>query len=157
MNINIREWRTDDLPKLASAWATFCRDQARSDMRLKPNAEQAMTRWLRLRFDDSNGFGYIAEQDSVWAGFLVGRIDIFESAPPVIEARNLGIIDAVYIPDEVRRQGVAGMLIRRALAAMKQRNVTAVETIYDLSDDASVQTWSSEGFLPWMVHAYRIL
>jgi ribosomal protein S18 acetylase RimI-like enzyme len=157
MEINIREWDRTDLSKIQSKWLDYCQTAARSDMRLKPGAEDAMTRWLTARFKQSSSIGYIAEIDQTIAGFLIGRVDDWESVPPVIEPRRIGIIDAVHVSEEFRRHGIASQLIHHAIEKMKEAHVVAVETIYEAWNEASAQTWHRAGFAPWMVHAYRML
>jgi GNAT superfamily N-acetyltransferase len=157
MEINIREWDRTDLNKIQSKWLDYCRTAARSDMQLKRGAEDAMTSWLMTRFKQSFSIGYVAENDQIMAGFLIGRVDDWESAPPVIEPRRIGIIDAVYVSEEFRRHGIASQLIQHAIQKMQEANVVAVETIYEAWNEASAQTWHRAGFAPWMVHAYRML
>ena len=157
MKINIREWIRHDLFTIGSAWLDYCRKAARSDMRLKPDCETAMAQWLVRRNEDPRSIGYIAEKDANLAGFLIGRIDEWESIPPVVEPRRLGIIDAVYVVEQYRRQGIAGQLIQRAIQRMRDENAIAVEAIYEASSDPSLKTWRAAGFAPWMVHAYRML
>lgn len=157
MEINIREWQRKDLVEIESKWLDFCRAAARSDMQLKRGAEDAMSRWLAVRFRQSSSIGYVAADDQMIAGFLIGRVDDWESVPPVIESRRIGIIDAVYVGEEFRRHGIASQLIHRALQKMQEANVVAVETIYEAWNEASVQTWHRAGFAPWVVHAYRML
>ena len=157
MEINIREWDTTDLIKIQSKWLNYCRTAARSDMQLKRSAEDAMTRWLASRFKQPSSIGYVAADSETMAGFLIGRVDDWESIPPVIESRRIGIIDAVYVSDEFRRHGIASQLIQRATQKMREANVVAVETIYEALNEASLQAWHRAGFAPWMVHAYRML
>ncbi len=157
MEISIREWEKKDLPKIQEPWLDYCRHAARSDMQLKPDFETAMAQWLMGRFKQTSTIGFVAESDGSLAGFLIGRIDDWESVPPVIESRRIGIIDAVYVIEEFRRHHVASKLIQRAIQVMEEANAVAVETIYDAWNDASAQTWRRAGFAPWMVHAYRML
>jgi GNAT superfamily N-acetyltransferase len=157
MEISIREWDRKDLFKIQSKWLDYCRTAARSDMRLKPDFESAMAEWLMVRFRQSSSIGYVAEILDAFAGFIIGRINDWESVPPVIERRRIGIIDAVYVTEQFRRQGIGAQLIHRAIQRMEQANVVAVETIYEAWNDASAATWHRAGFAPWMVHAYRML
>ena len=113
--------------------------------------------WLHARFNESSAFGLVAEIDGAFAGFLIGRVDEWESVPPVIEPRKLGFIDAVYVEERFRRQRIGSCLIEHALQWLRQRNVAAVETIYDARNGASAETWRRAGFASWMVHAYRLL
>ena len=157
MEINIRDWTRDDLSQIQRAWLAYCRNQARADMHIKPDCEITMTRWLSERFRQPFSIGFIAERGTAAVGFLVGRIDEWDSIPPVIEIRRIGIIDAVYVNDAFRRQGIGRRLIDRAIQTMRDANVIAVETIYDAWNDPATKTWRGAGFAPWMVHAYRML
>ena len=157
MEINIREWKASDSEKVLISWLDFCRSAARSDMRLKPDSERVMRQWLVSRLKEPGCLGFVAEGDGVYAGFLIGRVDEWESTPPVLEPRKLGIIDAVYVSEEFRRSGVGARLVEHALQAMRERNAVAAETIYDAWSDASAALWRQAGFAPWMVHAYRTL
>jgi len=157
MEINVRDWNREDLPQIQQAWLGYFKNVARSDMHLRPDAGTAMKQWLNTRFRQVNGLGLVAETGGVIAGFLIGRIDDWESVPPVIESRRIGIIDAVYVSENFRRQGIGSQLIDRAIERMRAANAVAVETIYDAWNDAAAQAWHRAAFAPWMVHAYRML
>lgn len=128
-------------------------------MKLRPDAALSMKQWLADRFRQPETIGYVAEgaSDLALAGFLIGRVGDWESVPPVIEPRRIGVIDAVHVQDSFRRQGIATRLIERAVEQMRRANVVAVETVYDAWNDASASAWHRAGFAPWMVHAYRML
>src|SRR5262245_41704300 len=157
MEINIREWSRDDLPQIQQAWLDYFKSVARSDMHLRRDADSAMNQWLSTRFRRSNSLGLVADTGGTIAGFLIGRIDDWDSVPPVIERRRIGIIDAIYVAEKVRRHGIGGQLIDRAIEQMRSANAVAAETVYDAWNDASSQAWHRAGFAPWMVHAYRML
>jgi len=157
MEINIRNWRRDDLSEIRRAWLLFCQNVARSDMTIRRDADSAMKRWLESRILEDDAFGLVADAGDVVAGFLVARINDWESSPPIIVPRRIGIIDAVYVSSEFRHQGIGSQLIDRALARMRDANALAVETIYDLSDESADRLWRRAGFSPWMVHAWRML
>ncbi len=157
MEINLRPWRRPDLDEIQRAWLAFCRSAARSDMQLRRNAEREMSEWLASRFRNGSSLGLIAERDAAMVGFLLGRIDDWESIPPIVEPRRIGIIDALYVKEDCRRQGIAAGLIRRALVIMKEQGAVAAETIYDAWSEAATETWRGAGFAPWMVQSCRIL
>jgi GNAT superfamily N-acetyltransferase len=89
--------------------------------------------------------------------FLIGRVSDYKSVPPVIHSRRIGIIDAVYVVEQFRRQGIGTLLVDHALLAMKVLNAVAAETIYEAFDQNAADLWQRAGFEPWMVHAYRML
>jgi GNAT superfamily N-acetyltransferase len=155
--INLREWSRVDLMEIQRAWLEYCRNAARADMRLKPDAERSMHSWLSNRFRDSASFGLVAELETRHVGFLIGRIGLMESTPPIIEPRHMGIVEAVYVMEEFRRRGVAASLIGKAVEMMRERQAEVVETVYDAWNEGSAESWRSAGFAPWMVHAYRML
>jgi len=154
--MNIREWSRGDLAQIQHDWLEYYHAAARSDMRLRPDAGDAMKQWLIARFRQRESLGFVAEVDSQLAGFLIGRIDDWESVPPVIEPRRIGIIDAVYVDERFRRQGIGRQLISTAVERMRASKAVAVETVYDAWNDAPSETWHRAGFAPWMVHAYRM-
>jgi GNAT superfamily N-acetyltransferase len=155
--MNIREWGREDLPQIQQAWLDYYHAAARSDMRLRSDADDAMKQWLITRYRQRESMGFVAETDLKLAGFLIGRIGDWESVPPVIEARRIGIIDAVYVDEQFRRQGIGSQLIGQAVDRMRAAKAVAVETVYDAWNDASSEAWHRAGFAPWMVHAYRML
>ena len=157
MEINIREWKASDSEEIVSSWLDYCRNAARSDMHLRPDSERVMRQWLLSRLREPSSIGFVAENENSYAGFLIGRIAEWESTPPVLEPRRLGIIAAVYVGERFRRTGVGRKLVERALQVMRASNAVAVETTYDAWNDASSALWREAGFAPWMVHAYRNL
>lgn len=157
MEISIREWERRDLKAVGKEWLGFCLNAVRSDMRVKRQPHRELSEWLDLRFRDRAGFGLIAEFEGNLAGFLLGRVDLLESVPPIVQPRKMGIIDAVYVCEHFRCRGVAGRLIERAIDKMRQRNAVAVETIFGAASESSARTWRRAGLTPWMVHAYRLL
>ena len=157
MEINIRQWGRDDLSQIQRAWLEYFKNAARSDMHLRRDASAAMKHWLADRYRQRNSLGLVAEVRTDISGFLIGRIDDWESVPPVIAPRRIGIIDAVYVSEHYRRRGIGRQLIDTAIASMRAANAVAVETTYDAWNDASAQAWHRAGFAPWMVHAYRML
>jgi len=157
MEIKIRTWRASDSDKILASWLEFCRSAARSDMRLKPDSMRVLRQWLHSRLHDPVSIGFVAENDGTCVGFLIGRIDEWESTPPVLEPRKMGIIDAVYVDEQFRRTGIAARLVHHAMQVMRDQNAVAVETIYEAWSEASAALWREAGFAPWMVHAYRTL
>ena len=151
------ECKISDSEKVLFSWLEFCRNAARSDMHLKADSERIMRQWLQSRLREPSSIAFVAEKDGACVGFLIGRVDEWESSPPVLEPRRLGIIDAVYVDDQFRRTGIGARLVERALQVMRDRGAVAAETIFDAWSDASGALWREAGFAPWMVHAYRTL
>jgi hypothetical protein len=103
MEMTIRDWAGGDLPEIQRVWLDYCRNVARSDMQLRSDAEAALKQWLAARFRQHFSIGFVAERDGVFAGFLLARLDDWESVPPLIESRRIGIVDAVYVAERFQR------------------------------------------------------
>ena len=157
MEINIREWILHDLPVIQESWLDFCRKAIRPDMRLKQDCEKVMTKWLNLKFRDPDTVGLIAECVGKNAGFLIARVSDWQASPPILEPRRIGIIDALYVDEQLRRKAIGTRLIKHVLQLMRDRNAVAAETIYEASETGPIETWLHAGFDPWMVHAYKVL
>jgi GNAT superfamily N-acetyltransferase len=157
MEITIRDWNRSDLKEIQRIWLDYFQNVTRSDMQRSPDADVAMTRWLNERFRQPQTIGFVGEAGDTLAGFLIARIDDWESVPPVIKNRRIGIVDALYVIEAFRRRGVGSRLIDTALQRMRAANAIAVETVYDAWNDAAAEAWHRAGFAPWMVHAYRML
>lgn len=126
-------------------------------MELTSDADRRLMEWLSSRFQDPSAFGIIAEHETERAGFLLGRVDLWESEPPILKPRKMGMIDAVYVADRFRRRGIATLLIEHATEIIRDRNAVAVETVYEASGAAPHEIWRRAGFAPWMVQAHRML
>src|SRR4051812_16871672 len=101
MEITVRDWKRSDLSEIQRIWLDYCRNLPRSDMRLSPDSRDRIGEWFRDRFKQPSGIGFIAEADATLAGFLIGRIDEWDSVPPIIEPRRIGMIDAVYVHERL--------------------------------------------------------
>ena len=88
MEINIRNWRRDDLSEIRRAWLLFCQNVARSDMTIRRDADSAMKRWLESRMLEDDAFGLVADAGDVVAGFLVAFVLAFTSLPLRISAHR---------------------------------------------------------------------
>src|SRR5262249_34011538 len=97
-------------------------------------------------------FGLVADENSTVLGFVIARIDDWESVPPIIESRRIGIIDAVYVGDAFRRQGIGSQLIEQTIEKILSKNALAVETIYDAWNDRAAAAWHRAGCAPGRVH-----
>jgi GNAT superfamily N-acetyltransferase len=157
MEISIRDWKRQDLATVGKEWLAYSATARRFDMKLKKAPEKVLAEWLDGRFRDSTSFGLIAECGGQFAGFLLARVDNWESVPPIVETRKLGMIDGLYVVEHFRRYSVAATLIEAAVSRIKQSNAVAVETIHEASSEAARRTWERAGFTPWMVHSYRML
>ena len=155
MEIAIRDWQASDFKGIASLWlAAYGRD-APADAPLRHDADRVLTRWLSDRFRDRKSFGYVAERNGDFAGFALGRIGEWESNPPILKRRRVGLIDVVYVLDVHRRAGVATLLVQSVIERAEVAGATAMETTFETGDPSAAGLWRKMGFKPWIERAYR--
>ena len=155
MEIGIRDWQRQDFERIGSLWLRAYQQVAMPDAPLKRGADRALKEWLEDRFSDRQAVGYVAERENDFAGFLLGRIGEFESDPPILKRRRVGLIDVVYVVESHRRSGVASRLVRYVIERMEIRGATALETTFEVSNEPATGLWSHLGFEPWLQRAYR--
>ena len=144
------------MPEICVAWLAYCKSDPRPDMTVRRDADSALKQWLDSRFLEAGSFGLVAEYGG-FAGFLIGRICDWESVPPVVKPRRIGLIDALYVGKDFRERGIGSTLLDKAVDRIRAARAVAVETTYDIGDEASARIWRRARFEPWMVHAYRML
>ncbi len=151
----IRNWVETDLDLIVAAWLTSLQDLARGDLELRQDPDRPLRRWLLERLKQPEAFGLVAETGGDLAGFLLGRITIWESDPPILVPRSTGVIDMVYVAEPARRRGVGSQLVEEALAYAARRGVSVVETTYETGNPDAAGMWKKLGFRPWIEKVYR--
>ncbi len=151
----IRNWIETDLDAIVAAWLTALQDLARQDLELRQDPDRYLRGWLLERLKQPDAFGLVAETGCDLSGFLLGRIAIWESEPPILVPRSIGVIDVVYVAEPARRRGVGSQLVAEALAYAARRRVSAVETTYETGNLGAAGMWKKHGFRSWMENVYR--
>ena len=151
----IRNWTESDIEPIVEAWIASLQDGVREDVKLRQNPDRSLRRWLLERLKQPEAFGLVAERGHDLAGFLMGRVTTWESEPPILIPRRIGIIDAVYVAEPARRRCVGSKLIEEALAYAVRRGVSVVETTYETDNPDAARMWKKLGFRPWMESVCR--
>ena len=97
-----------------------------------------------------SGRGTALSLDSSWDAW--GE---WESDPPILKRRRVGMIDVVYVLEAHRRFGVATRLVQSVIERAEVRGATALETTFEIVNEPATRLWSSLGFKPWIERAYR--
>ena len=155
MRIAIRDWFRSDLANIGALWRKAYEEVRLPEMPLRRDAKSTLNDWLSDRLRDRAGFGYVAEVDDDFAGFLLGRVGDWESDPPILKVRRVGIIDVLYVAEDYRRRGVATRLVERAIERCETRGVRSLETTFETNDPAAATMWKKLGFVSWIERAYR--
>ena len=155
MEIAIRDWQPSDFERIASLWLAAYKSVALPDAPLRNDAKRVLNQWLSDRFRDRKSLGYIGERDGDFAGFVLGRVGDWESDPPILKRRRVGMIDVVYVLEAHRRSGVATSLVQNVIQRAEVRGATALETSFEIVNEPATRLWSNLGFKPWIERAYR--
>ena len=151
----IRNWTESDLDRIVEVWLASLQDVVREDVELRPDPDQPLRGWLLERLKQPEAFGFVAETGWDFAGFLLGRVTTWESEPPILAPRRVGVIDVVYVAEPNRRRGVGSQLVEEALAYAARRGVSIVETTYETANPDAARMWKKLGFRAWMESVYR--
>ena len=155
MKISIRTWLRSDFATISAHWLTAYRHVALPDAPLKSDALGALQDWLADRFRDRGATGYIAEIEGEFAGFLLGRVGRWESDPPIVKARRVGLIDVVYVVEGHRRCGVGTLLVEQMIERAESYGATVVETTFEVSNPSASAMWGNLDFVRWLHRVYH--
>ena len=156
MEIGIRHWSRPDIRVIGALLLDSYREMVpRLGIDLIPDADSQLNRWLQVRVRDRSSIAYIAECGDQMAGFLMGRIDHSESEPPILKPRRLAWIEAVYVLEGFRRQGVATALVKKVIERAESSRACGVETSFLVDDPVVVALWNSLGFASTLTRAHR--
>ena len=145
MEIAIRDWQPSDFERIGSLWLAAYERVALPDAPLRQDADRVLTQWLSDRFRDRKALGYVGERDGDFAGFVLGRIGEWESDPPILKRRRVGLIDVVYVLEAHRRFGVATRLVQNVIERAEVRGATALETTFEIISEPATGLWWSLG------------
>ena len=155
MEITIRQWSRADIDLIGSLLRDiYCETAPRFGAELFPDADRRLIAWLQDRARFRSSIAYIAEYDDRMVGFLLGRINNFESEPPILKPRGLALIEIVYVVEKFRRQGVATALVNRVFERAASSGLSGVETTFETDEAAASALWNSLGFSPILTRAY---
>jgi GNAT superfamily N-acetyltransferase len=155
MGIAIRDWQRSDFERIASLWLSAYARASLPDAPLRSDANRVLTEWLGDRFRDRRSLGYVGEREGEFAGFVLGRIGEWESDPPILKRRRIGLIDVVYVLEGHRRYGVASALVQFVIERARARGATALETSFETANEPATRLWLNLGFKLWIERAYR--
>ncbi len=156
MEIGVRDWQPSDFERISSLWLGAYARVALADAPVRDDAGRVLTRWLSDRFRDRQSLGYVGEREGDFAGFVLGRIGDWESDPPILKRRRVGLIDVVYVLESHRRLGVATRLVQYVIERAEVRGATALETTFEIINEPANGLWWSQGFKPWIARAYLL-
>jgi ribosomal protein S18 acetylase RimI-like enzyme len=161
----VRRAAPADLPALVERWRGLVAHHARLGDPLwqpAPHAEETYLAFLRHQLTLRRSLVLLAETRVRSApgrpgrteveGYLVGALG---QRAPVWAIRELGMVFDLVVRPEARRTGVGTQLLEAAAEFFRSHGAEYVQVNYAQDNVEAVGFWSSRGFRPLLVEAYR--
>lgn len=155
MELTIRDWTREDVSDIGALWLDALGESDLAGMTLRRDVAARLRSWLLQRYRDRGSIGRVAEADSAFAGFVLGRVGEWESLPPIVRPQKLGVIDVVCVRTDVRNQGIGGRLVSDALDRMALRGAERIETAQEIANPAASRLWARMGFRPSLQRLWK--
>ena len=121
MNINIRRANNDDIKVLNAFLTSLIRDEKKYDKNI--NEDIVINYFYETIIDKEDHYLLVADVDNKLVGYLYGYIE--NSGNVYID--KVSVIDALFVMEEYRGNGIAKMLIDEFKKISKDNNVRYIE------------------------------
>lgn len=121
MNINIRRANNDDIKVLNAFLTSLIRDEKKYDKNI--NEDIVINYFYETIIDKEDHYLLVADVDNKLVGYLYGYIE--NSGNVYID--KVSVIDALFVMEEYRGNGIANMLIDEFKKVSKDNNVRYIE------------------------------
>lgn len=143
MNYNIRKASVVDAKELNYLLTLLIKDEKQYDKNI--NDSFVVTRLYEDLLKIETSISFVAEVDNKLIGYLYGYIK--NEGDTCIELTSK--LDALYIKEEYRGQGIAKSLINKFKSWSKSKNVKFIE-VQVLNDNTNAKTlYTKKDFLPF--------
>jgi GNAT superfamily N-acetyltransferase len=146
-DLSIRPARPDDLDALAHLWDAFMREQAALDARATPSDDAPARGRTTLRdaIGSPHALVLVAERAGEPIGFVAGHT---RAPSPVYAGSVEAQLTELYVAPPERRQGLAGRLMRAAIAWARERGLSRVRFDVLWANAPSRAVWDRSGYAP---------
>ena len=135
MSISLRLATEEDYDVIYSLWNTTA--ETRRAMNLVDDSREGITRYLRR--NPRTCFLAVSDEDQGTSEKVVGVILSGHDG-------RRGLIHHLCIHPDHRRQGIAGMLVRKAEEALRAEGITKVFCLVFKDNDSANAFWEAEGY-----------
>jgi len=109
--------------------------------------------WFREAMDLETIAIYIAEENDIPVGFVLGRV-----TEPYIRhsaVKRIGQIELCWVEPLYRRRGIATILVRQLETWFINKNIRYVDLQYLLGNVEAEHSWKQMGYLPYRIAARK--
>ena len=140
MNINIRKANNDDIKILNAFLTSLIRDEKKYDNNINENI--IVNYYYETIINKDDNYLLVAEVDNNVVGYLYGYIE--NSGSVCID--KVSIIDALFVSEEYRGNGIANRLIDEFKKISKDNNVRYIEIKVCNDNKAAASLYNKCGF-----------
>lgn len=154
----IRESKKTDLHCLVKMWQSldeWVKQCSPVPSRLTKSSDyhQYIIKWINRYFDNSDALLLVSEYGDTIAGFACAQIQYM----PWYDLQRSGLIGPCYIKPSYRRYGIASKLVDRIEQWMVNKQIKAVDVIWDQGNLSAEKFWRTVGYSPIQVRAGKIV
>jgi len=141
----IRKARLKDIKVIVELAKKLLNYHANFDeyMEADPKAGPTYFKWFRSAIYSSKKLLLVAELDGKLVGYALG---VVTPRPPVMKVKTCGKIFDVFVLEEYRRSGVAGLFIKELLKWFRSKKLYDVELFVHVKNALGVKAWTKYGF-----------
>lgn len=140
MNYSIRKANINDTKRLNELLTLLIRDEKKYDSNI--NLECKINSYYEYIIDKENNYLLVAESSNKIIGYLYRKI--MNDGDTVID--KVAKIDALFIEESYRHQGIGSSLIKEFKKIVKEENVKYIEVNTCNDNKEAISTYNNNGF-----------
>ena len=116
------------------------------------NADEEFKQYIEKRYSDSNFKIFIAEDDDVLVGYVMGWI---EGRPPIYYKRKVGYLSNIYVDEAYQKNGIGKKLYLRIESWFREKHVDFIEIRADARNHEAIESFTQCGFNELSITFYK--
>ena len=116
------------------------------------NADEEFKEYIEKRINDSNFKIFIAEDDEVLVGYVMGWI---EYRPPIYRKRKVGYLSNIYVDETYKRHGIGKKLYLRIESWFREQQIDFIEIKADARNLEAIKSFTQYGFSELSIVFYK--
>ncbi|MFA5021802.1 MAG: GNAT family N-acetyltransferase [Patescibacteria group bacterium] len=148
--VSIRKAKVKDLDLVSAMAVNLLKYHSQFDTYYRPakNAKGAYHKLFRSAIFSRRKILLVAEIDSEIIGFVMALV---RRKPPVFAIKDYGFITDIFIVNEYRNQGIAGLFLQELFKWFKKNRIKNIELLAHVKNDIGQKFWSKYKFKDFLV------
>lgn len=150
MPFQFRQAFQADLPQLLEWTKALMAHEAieeHLELPLKDNLDEKLNKWLETLLGNENALFIIAENaDNQPSGCILGLMQLAPN--DFIDFTIHGMIQMVWVEPNLRRSGLAGLLVEHMENTFRNLNIPYCEISHSMGNEEAAGFWQAKGYTP---------